>query len=101
MFFFRSPLNPFSTATKPLSPSLNVKPIKQEKKQIPVQKISKQYTVVPIKKSLPRPNIPEPESNDFDEVDGMDVETVDSTVQGLYTFSPRYEHLDLLVRMKY
>jgi hypothetical protein len=35
-------------------------------------------------KSLPRPNIPEPESNDFDEVDGMDVETVDSTVQGLY-----------------
>ncbi|XP_052105058.1 DNA polymerase alpha catalytic subunit-like [Mytilus californianus] len=75
----KSPFNPFSTSAKPVSQSLNVKPIKQEIRPSPVQNQSKPYTAVAIKKPLPKPNIPD--SNDYDEVDGMDIETVDTSVQ--------------------
>lgn len=79
MLLCRSPLNPFSTSTKLASQSLNVKPIKQEIRSSPVQKQSKPYTAVLIKKPLPKPNIPD--TNDYDEVDGMDIETADTSVQ--------------------
>lgn len=61
----RSPLNPFNTNI----PSSGAQPVKKK----PI--IKTEPRAVPIKlepRSLPRPNIPDPEDN-FDEVDGMDM----------------------------
>ncbi|KAJ8310763.1 hypothetical protein KUTeg_012628 [Tegillarca granosa] len=74
----KSPYNPFSTKTppprvKPLPPS-QIKSIKQEPVDPPVPTPPRIKKI----KSLPKPNIPDPEPDmeDFDEVDGMDVDVV-------------------------
>ncbi|XP_021372053.1 DNA polymerase alpha catalytic subunit-like [Mizuhopecten yessoensis] len=79
----KSPYNPFSTSVKPAVRNKPAPPapaplrIKQEIKQEPGVVLS----VKPVKKRrpLPCPNIPDPQDDfkeDFDEVDSMDVDTV-------------------------
>ncbi|XP_069119304.1 DNA polymerase alpha catalytic subunit-like [Argopecten irradians] len=87
----KSPYNPFSTSVKPTKPAPAPLRVKQEIKQEPGITMS----VKPAKKSrpLPHPNIPAPQEDcgDFDEVDSMDVDTVNN-IKGHLTIG----HGDLL-----